>query len=95
MLDRPNALDRLLGYVADHLTANVVEAQAAEPPTGRAAVVANAIGPTMLFGLQDAELVGEPGRQRIEDWIKWISETVAALPIEPRPPVEAQQRQAP
>jgi hypothetical protein len=92
--DRPATLDRLLDYVADNLPANVVEVLAATPPpTGREAVIANAIGPTMLFGLQDAELVGEPGRQRIEDWIKWISETVAALPLAPQPSVEAQSRQ--
>jgi hypothetical protein len=50
------------------------------PATGRAKAVADAIGPTMLLGLQDAELFDEPGQERIRDWIKWISETVAALP---------------
>jgi hypothetical protein len=46
----------------------------------RAAAIADAIGPTMLLGLQDAELFDEPGRERIREWVKWISETVAALP---------------
>ncbi|MFD8609405.1 hypothetical protein [Streptomyces sp. NPDC059631] len=31
-------------------------------------------------GLQDAELGDEPEQPRIRDWIKWIAETVAALP---------------
>ena len=54
---------------------------AAAPSTDQAALVADAIGPTMLLGLQDAELFDEPGQERIRDWIKWISETVAALPL--------------
>ena len=53
-----------------------------EPATDRTALIADAIGPTMLLGLQDAELFDEPGRERIRDWIKWISETVAALPAD-------------
>jgi hypothetical protein len=52
------------------------------PATDRTALIADAIGPTMLLGLQDAELFDEPGRERIRDWIKWISETVAALPTD-------------
>lgn len=94
MPERPAALDRLLGYVADNLPADDVEVPAATlPPTDRAAVIANAIGPTMLIGLQDAELVGEPGRKRIEAWITWISETAAALPRAPQPDVETQSQQ--
>jgi hypothetical protein len=46
----------------------------------RTAVIAAAIGPNMLLSLQDAELAGAQGAERIQDWIKWISETVAALP---------------
>lgn len=48
----------------------------------RVALVAEAIGPVMLIGLQDAELFDQPGTERIGEWIKWISETVAALPAE-------------
>ncbi|MEU1302814.1 hypothetical protein [Streptomyces shenzhenensis] len=43
--------------------------------------IADAIGPTMLLGLQDAELDGEGGAQRIREWVAWISQTVAALPL--------------
>ncbi len=50
------------------------------PAADRVKAIADAIGPNMLFGLQGAELFGEPGQERIRDWIKWISETVAALP---------------
>jgi hypothetical protein len=49
-------------------------------PADRAAAIAAAIGPTMLLSLQDAELAGAQGAERIRDWVKWISETVAALP---------------
>jgi hypothetical protein len=41
--------------------------------------IAQAIGPTMLFGLQDAELFDEPGKQRVQEWVDWISKTVAVL----------------
>jgi hypothetical protein len=37
------------------------------------------IGPTMLLGLQDAELDGEGGQQRIREWVDWIAEAVAPL----------------
>ncbi|MFJ5915006.1 hypothetical protein ACIQFW_04305 [Streptomyces ardesiacus] len=56
------------------------DAALAELPRRTAGDVAAVIGPTMLLGLQDAELDGEGGTQRIHDWIKWISEAVAALP---------------
>lgn len=57
-----------------------------EPTTAdRAAAIADAIGPTMLLGLQDAELFDEPGQERIRDWIKWIAKTVAALPAAAEP----------
>lgn len=39
--------------------------------------VADLVGPTMLFGLQDAELDGPGGTERIRDWITWIAKTVA------------------
>jgi len=54
----------------------------------RAAAIADAIGSTMLLGLQDAELFDEPGRERIREWVKWISETVAALPAVLPAPVD-------
>ena len=57
------------------------EEQPAETQDGdRVKAIADAIGPVMLLGLQNAELFDEPGQERIRDWIKWISETVAALP---------------
>ncbi|MEV8477869.1 hypothetical protein [Streptomyces sp. NPDC051173] len=34
------------------------------------------IRPVMLFGLQDAELFNEPGRQRINEWADWVIDTV-------------------
>lgn len=37
------------------------------------------IGPTMLLGLQDAELYDEPGAQRIREWVDWIAGAVAPL----------------
>ncbi|GAA3267997.1 hypothetical protein [Streptomyces lavendulae] len=44
---------------------------------------ADAIRPTMLMGLQDAELYDEPGAQRINQWVDWIAKTLADLPTEP------------
>lgn len=38
-----------------------------------AARIRKAIGPTMLLGLQDAELYDEPGAQRIREWVAWIA----------------------
>ena len=78
------AFDGLLGYVAD-----------GELPLSseRAAVIAAAVGPVMRIGLQDAELAGAGGRQRIEEWIKWISETAAGLPL-PALPAGVPSRQS-
>ncbi|MFE1587003.1 hypothetical protein ACFW6Q_15075 [Streptomyces sp. NPDC058737] len=56
------------------------DAVLADLPRRTADDVAAVIGPTMLLGLQDAELDGEGGMQRIHDWIKRISEAVIALP---------------
>lgn len=53
---------------------------AVKPQTERVQAVIDAIGPTMLLGLQDAELFDEPGRERIQEWVRWIAETVAVLP---------------
>lgn len=41
--------------------------------------IVKAIGPTMLIGLQDAELHDEPGEQRIREWVNWIADTVTPL----------------
>jgi hypothetical protein len=38
----------------------------------------DAIRPTMLLGLQDAELDGPGGAQRIGEWAEWIATTIAA-----------------
>jgi hypothetical protein len=51
----------------------------ATQPTAWQQTIADAIGPNMLFGLQDAKLHDGPGRQRIQEWVDWISETVAVL----------------
>lgn len=41
---------------------------------------AKSIKPNMLFALEDAELYGEPGKQRISEWADWIeTEVLAAL----------------
>ncbi|MFF1574696.1 hypothetical protein ACFVWR_18305 [Leifsonia sp. NPDC058292] len=37
------------------------------------------IGPTMLLGLQDAELHDEPGTQRIREWVTWIAGAIAPI----------------
>ncbi|MFT9821202.1 hypothetical protein [Lysinibacillus sp. NPDC056185] len=37
---------------------------------------AAAIRPAMLLGLQDAELDGEGGTQRINEWVDWIAEKI-------------------
>jgi len=79
MNDQPNPLAQQLGHdtVADTTAAY---APIDPPPADRVKAIADVIGPVMLLGLQDAELVDEPGRERIRDWVKWISETIAALP---------------
>lgn len=38
-----------------------------------------AFGPNMRLGLQDAELHDEPGAQRINEWITWITDAVMAV----------------
>lgn len=40
---------------------------------------AAAIRPNMLMGLQDAELLDEPGTQRINEWVDWIATELAAV----------------
>ncbi|MDX3020040.1 hypothetical protein [Streptomyces acidiscabies] len=53
------------------------------PPADRTAFcdrITEAIGPARVLGLLDADLVGEPGRERVGEWIAWISKTMAALP---------------
>ncbi|MFF7795577.1 hypothetical protein [Streptomyces sp. NPDC007991] len=37
------------------------------------------IGPTMLLGLQNAELHDEPGTERIREWVTWIAGAIAPL----------------
>ncbi|MFI7096751.1 hypothetical protein [Streptomyces lydicus] len=39
----------------------------------------DAIRPTMLLGLQGAELFDAPGAERIGEWADWISKTVTEL----------------
>lgn len=38
-----------------------------------------AIRPNMLFGLQDAELYGEGGAERIGEWVTWITDAVVTV----------------
>ncbi|MFE2045710.1 hypothetical protein ACFXAZ_33305 [Streptomyces sp. NPDC059477] len=60
----------------------------------RTQAIADAIGPTMLIGLGDAELFGAAGAQRIREWVAWISKTVAALPAAPAQPAkDAEKRE--
>lgn len=46
--------------------------------------IADAIGPTMRIGLQDAELDGPGGAQRINEWIEWIATALLPLIAEER-----------
>lgn len=41
--------------------------------------VKKAIGPTMLLGLQDAELHDEPGAERIREWVDWIADAITPI----------------
>ncbi|MFF8784770.1 hypothetical protein [Streptomyces sp. NPDC015125] len=41
--------------------------------------IADAIRPTMLMGLQDAELFDAPGAERIGEWVDWISNKVTEV----------------
>lgn len=47
------------------------------PPASLAERIDAAIRPTMLLGLQDAELDGPGGTQRIGEWVDWIAARVA------------------
>lgn len=38
-----------------------------------------AIRPTLLIGLQDADLSGPGGTQRINEWADWIADTLVPL----------------
>ncbi len=80
----PNGWPEWLAEEARLHDPDAAAASAGPAPADWAATIADVIGPIMLVGLQDAELVGEPGAERIRDWGKWISETVAALPSELR-----------
>ncbi|WP_441247855.1 hypothetical protein [Kitasatospora sp. McL0602] len=52
------------------------------PPT-HAQQIAATIRPAMLNGLQDAELHGPVGTQRINEWADWIAEAVAQTIVQP------------
>ena len=54
---------------------------------------ADKIRPVMLVGLQDAELYDEPGTERINEWVDWIAETLAAVhAAEPEAPHDSRRR---
>ncbi|NUS25076.1 MAG: hypothetical protein HOV92_12750 [Streptomyces sp.] len=50
-----------------------------QPSSSIAGRVRNAIGPTMLLGLQDAELYDEPGAERIREWVAWIADAITPI----------------
>ncbi|MCP3820098.1 DUF6085 family protein [Streptomyces sp. A3M-1-3] len=68
-----------LGWV-DHQIAAADETTPAPAPSPLREQVAAAIRPNMLFGLQDAELDGPGGTQRINEWVDWIATAVLAVP---------------
>ncbi|PBC71123.1 hypothetical protein BX265_5703 [Streptomyces sp. TLI_235] len=45
--------------------------------------IADAIRPAMLNGLQDADLIGAPGAERINQWVDWIAAVIAGHVVEP------------
>jgi hypothetical protein len=49
------------------------------PPPSLRDRIDTVIRPTMLIGLQDAELHDEPGRERIGEWADWITGAVLAV----------------
>ncbi len=52
-------------------------------PSAQAQQIAAVIRPSMLAGLQDAELLGPAGTQRINEWADWIAEVVAQAVLHP------------
>ncbi|MFG2819902.1 hypothetical protein ACGFX4_10795 [Kitasatospora sp. NPDC048365] len=44
--------------------------------------IADTIRPAMLHGLQDAELIGGPGTERINQWVDWIAAVVAGQVVQ-------------
>ncbi|WP_371494572.1 hypothetical protein OG871_05485 [Kitasatospora sp. NBC_00374] len=44
--------------------------------------IADAIRPAMLNGLQDAELIGNPGTERINEWVDWIAAVIAGQVVQ-------------
>ncbi|GAA2796824.1 hypothetical protein GCM10010441_22580 [Kitasatospora paracochleata] len=45
--------------------------------------IADAIRPAMLNGLQDAQLIGAAGAERINQWVDWIAAVVAGHVVQP------------
>ncbi|MER5640576.1 hypothetical protein ABT095_26965 [Kitasatospora sp. NPDC002227] len=39
--------------------------------------IADTIRPAMLNGLQDVSLIGDPGTERINQWVDWIAAVIA------------------
>ncbi|MDH6576849.1 hypothetical protein [Kitasatospora sp. MAP5-34] len=52
-------------------------------PSAYAQQIAAVIRPAMLTGLQEAELLGPVGTQRINEWADWISEAIAQAVVQP------------
>lgn len=44
--------------------------------------IADTIRPAMLNGLQDAELIGSLGTERINQWVDWIAAVVAGQVVQ-------------
>lgn len=55
------------------------QAAPANPATALRDAIDAAIRPNMLFGLQDAELDGPGGTQRINEWADWITGAVVGV----------------
>ncbi|MDW6058051.1 hypothetical protein SAZ11_08110 [Streptomyces sp. FXJ1.4098] len=63
----------------DELLRRAGQPTASVPDAERRARYEAAFGPNMRLGLQDAELHDEPGAQRINEWIDWITNVVMAV----------------
>ncbi|MEW1719803.1 hypothetical protein [Streptomyces sp. NPDC093109] len=74
--------DSITDDALDELYDRVTAAEQKIDPAALTEQYAAAIRPVMLIGLQDAELVGEPGAARITEWADWIAAELARTRIE-------------
>lgn len=79
--EAPHACSNCEGVDPDTCLANPDRPRGGQPaPAPDPALaqrIADAIGPNMLIGLQDADLWGSGGTERIQEWIDWIGKTLA------------------